>query len=154
MSSVSSWQAAKSAHICENRVTRCLRPPVRLSLQWRHNGCYGVSNYQSHDCLLNYLFRCRSKKTSKLRITGLCAGNSPVTGEFPAQRPVTRKMFPFDDLMTSSWYRSSLNMRIMDQRWLWYFLNSRSQFLSWSLDIGDWHSYTSMGWGGHSYPMW
>ena len=28
----------------------------------------------------------RSKKTSTLRVTGLCAGNSPVTGEFPAQR--------------------------------------------------------------------
>ena len=26
-----------------------------------------------------------SKKTSKLRVTGLCGGNSPVTGEFPAQ---------------------------------------------------------------------
>ena len=25
------------------------------------------------------------KKTSKLRVAGLCAGNSPVTGEFPAQ---------------------------------------------------------------------
>ena len=30
-------------------------------------------------------FRSRSKKTSKLRVTGLCVGNSPVTGEFPAQ---------------------------------------------------------------------
>ena len=30
--------------------------------------------------------RSRSKKTSKLRITGLCEGKSPVTGEFPAQR--------------------------------------------------------------------
>ena len=29
---------------------------------------------------------CRSKKTSKLRVTGLCAGNSHVTSEFPAQR--------------------------------------------------------------------
>ena len=28
----------------------------------------------------------RSKKTSKPRVTGLCAGNSPVTGEFPAQK--------------------------------------------------------------------
>ena len=37
-------------------------------------------------CLLNHLFRRRSKKTSKLRVTGLCAGNSPVTGEFPTQR--------------------------------------------------------------------
>ena len=25
------------------------------------------------------------RKTSKLRVTGLCAGNSSVTGEFPAQ---------------------------------------------------------------------
>ena len=30
--------------------------------------------------------RRRSKATSKLRVTGLCEGNSPVTGEFPAQR--------------------------------------------------------------------
>ena len=38
--------------------------PIDPSLLWHHNGI---------------------KKTSKLRVTGLCAGNSPVTGEFPAQ---------------------------------------------------------------------
>ena len=54
-------------------------------LQWRHNGHDSVSNHQPYDCLLNRLFRRRSKKTSKLRVTGLCAGNSPGTGEFPAQ---------------------------------------------------------------------
>ena len=54
-------------------------------LRWRHNGHDSVSNHQPHDCLLNRLFRCRWKKTSKLRVTGLCAGNSPETGEFPAQ---------------------------------------------------------------------
>ena len=58
-------------------------PPY--SLQWRHNGCGSVSSRQPHDCLLNRLFRRRSKKTSKLRVTGLCVGNSPGTGEFPAQ---------------------------------------------------------------------
>ena len=56
-----------------------------FSLRWRHNGCDSVSNHQPHHCLLNRLFRRRSKKTSKLRVTGLCAGNSPETGEFPAQ---------------------------------------------------------------------
>ena len=56
-----------------------------LSLQWRHNGRDSVSNHQPDDCLLNRLFRRRSKKTSKLRVTGLRAGNSPMTGEFPAQ---------------------------------------------------------------------
>ena len=56
------------------------------SLLWRHNECNGISNHQPHGCLLNRLFRRRSKKTSKLRVTGLCAGNSPVTGEVPTQR--------------------------------------------------------------------
>ena len=56
-----------------------------MSLQWRHNGGDSVWNHQRHDCLLNHLFRRRSKKTSKLRVTGLCAGNSPETGEFSAQ---------------------------------------------------------------------
>ena len=44
-----------------------------------------VSNHQPHSCLLNCSFRRKSKKTSKLRVTGLCAGNSPGTGEFPTQ---------------------------------------------------------------------
>ena len=56
-----------------------------LSLLWRQNGHDGVSNHQPHDCLLNRPCRRRSKKTSKLRVTGLCMGNSPGTGEFPAQ---------------------------------------------------------------------
>ena len=55
-------------------------------LQWRHNEHDSVSNHQPHDCLLNRISRRRSKKTSKLRVTGLCVGNSPVTGEFPAQK--------------------------------------------------------------------
>ena len=55
------------------------------SLRWHHNGCDSVSNHQPHDCLLNPLFRRKWKKTSKLHFTGLCAGNSPGTGEFPAQ---------------------------------------------------------------------
>ena len=56
------------------------------TLQWRHNGLDGVSNHQPHHCLLSCLFGRRSKKTSKLHVTGLCAGNSPGTGEFPIQR--------------------------------------------------------------------
>ena len=56
-----------------------------LSLRWRHNRSDSVSNHQPNHCLLNRSFRRRSKKTSKLRVTGLCVGNSPVTGEFPAQ---------------------------------------------------------------------
>ena len=65
---------------CFETLVRC-----HLSLRWRHNGQDSVPNHQPHDCLLNRLFRRRSKKTSELRVTGLCVGNSPWTGEFPAQ---------------------------------------------------------------------
>ena len=91
-------------------------------LQWRYDERVGVSNHQPHGCLLNRLFGRRSKKTSKLRVTGLCVGNSPVTGEFPAQRPVTRNMFPFDDVIicgsgsdssSSSTYSCSSSKRII-----------------------------------------
>ena len=57
-----------------------------ISLRWRHIERDGVSNHQPHDCLLKHLFRRKSKETSKLRVIGLCVGNSPATGEFPAQR--------------------------------------------------------------------
>ena len=68
-------------------------------LQWRHNDHDSVSNYQPQGCLLNNLFGHRSKKTSKLRVTGLCVGNSPGPVNSPHKRPVTRKMFPFDDVI-------------------------------------------------------
>ena len=55
------------------------------ALRWRHTEHDGASNHQPHHCLLNRLFGCRSKKTSKLCVTGLCVGKSPGTGEFPAQ---------------------------------------------------------------------
>ena len=80
---------------------RCICYP----LQWHHNEPDGVSNHQPHDCLLNRLFRRRSKKAPKLRVTGLCKGNSPVTGEFAAQRVGNAEN-------VSIWWRHR------DQQWL------------------------------------
>ena len=65
-------------------------------LQWRHNERHGFSNHHQHDCLLNRWFIRRPKKTPKLRVTGLCEGNSR------HKSPVTRKMFPFDDVIMLS----------------------------------------------------
>ena len=69
------------------------------TLRWRYNDHAGVSNHRPHGCLLNRLFRHRSKKTSKLRVAGLCVGNSPGPVTSPHKGPVTRKMFPFDDVI-------------------------------------------------------
>ena len=55
-------------------------------LQRRHNEQYWVSNHCRLRCLFNRVLRPRSKKISILRAIGLCEGNSPLTGEFPAQR--------------------------------------------------------------------
>ena len=68
----------------------CLRHALTLwilsyLLQRRYNGYDGVSNHQPHHCLPNRFFWRILTKTSKVRVTGLCAVNSPVTGEFPAQ---------------------------------------------------------------------
>ena len=46
-------------------------------------------------------------------LLALCAGNSPVTGEFPAQRPVTRGFDVFFNLC--------LNKRLNKQLWGWWF---------------------------------
>ena len=56
----------------------------------------GVSNHQCLDCLRNRLFR--STKTPKLRVTGLCEGNSPPVNS-PHKGQVTRKLFSFDDVI-------------------------------------------------------
>ena len=81
-------------------------------LHWRHNDHDGVSNHQPHGCILNRLFRRRSKKTSKLRVTGLCVGNSPGPVNFPHKGPVARKMFPFDDVIMARFIR--------DVDYMWY----------------------------------
>ena len=56
------------------------------SLQWRHIEQHGVSNHQPQDSLFNRLARRRWHQRLRLRVTGLCEGNSPVTGGFAAQR--------------------------------------------------------------------
>ena len=65
-----------------------------------------------------------------------CAGNSPVPGEFPTQRPVTRSFDIFFDL--------HLNKRLSKREWgwwletlsrpLWRYRNARTTILQWMKD--------------------
>ena len=72
------------------------------ALQWRHNGHDSVSNHQPDGCLLNCLFRCRSKKTSNSASPAFVRGIHRGPGNSPHKGPVTRKMFPFDDVNMKS----------------------------------------------------
>ena len=91
--------------------------PYALSFQWRHNESDGVSSHQPHHCLLSRLFWRGSKKTSKLLVTSLCAGNSQMTREFPAQMASNAKNvsiwwrhYVVTRASTSSMCRSKSNM--------------------------------------------
>ena len=62
---------------------------------------------QSSRCMMT------SSNGNIFRVTGPLCGNSPVTGEFPAQRPVTLTFDVFFDLR--------LNKRFYKQSWSWWF---------------------------------
>ena len=125
------------SNVCYTHVVLIPTWPISASLAlgrsyallWRHNGRDSISNHQPHDCLLKRLFRRRSKITSKLRVTGLCGGihRGPVNS--PHKWPVTRKMFPFDDVIMDSyweivllprWWRRvpQCNREIFGQNWV------------------------------------
>ena len=82
-------------------------------LQWRHNGRDSVSNPQPRDCLLNRLFRRRSNKTSKLCVTGLCAGNSPETDEFSAQ------MASYAEIVSIWWRHYAISTHVCELTSVW-----------------------------------
>ena len=47
-------------------------------------------------------------------LLAICAGNSPVHGEFPAQRPVTRS---FDVILICAWTNGWVNNRVSGDLW-------------------------------------
>ena len=79
------FSSLKSTGVHKHFVSRSQHPDQPSQNQIYYGD---VSNHQPRECLLNRLLRRthQSSKTSKLCVTGLCEGNSPVTGEFPSQR--------------------------------------------------------------------
>ena len=64
-------------------------------------------------------------------LLAICAGNSPVTGEFPTQRPVTQSFDVFFDLC--------LNKRLSKQSWGWWF-ETPSRSLWRHCNVLIWHA--------------
>ena len=118
----------------QQHIIRFMGVCVYRALQWRHNGRNSVSNHQPHDCFLNRLFRRRSKKTSKLRVTSLCAHKWPV---------MRKKSL---HLMTSSWKSRSGHLYIQKGtgkfRLLYSLSNHRTQHILWNMHI--YKSYNKM----------
>ena len=124
-----SWDVPHIQH--QNLDSRASIMLPTSTLRWRRNGCDSVSHHQPHDCLLNRLFGRRSKKTSKLRVTGLCVGNSPATGEFPAQMASNAEN-------VSIWWRHHVSKGTIINnhiyRWLTLITSTEKKF-AWSLPL-------------------
>ena len=112
-----------------------------ISLQWRNNGHDGVSNHQPHDCLLKRLFKRKCQSSASLAfVRGI--HEWPVNSTH--KRPVTRKMFPFDDIImlshllfsSSNWTQIKSYSRLrcsLSFTSVWYFCMARRRFISFSL---------------------
>ena len=85
-------------------------------------------------------------------LLAICAGNSPVTGEFPTQRPVTWSFDVYFDLRP--------NERLSKQWWGWWFetlfrslWRHRNVYLSMPLQIRELlNGYIPPVWGMITYP--
>ena len=121
-----------------------------ITMYWSRVGWFAKYFYHYNDVILSaaafqitsrtivYSTVCsrrRSKKTSKFRLTGICEGNSLVTGEFSAQRASNAEMFPFGDvIMTSDAFDYCICLSYELGRLLWWevamcFIYSKEAFL-------------------------
>ena len=69
------------------------------TLQWRHNGHDGVSNHQPHDCFLNRYSDADQRKHQSSAPLAFVRRIHRGSVNSPHKGPVTRKMFPFDDVI-------------------------------------------------------
>ena len=122
---------------CPTRVS-ILSPPkygsaAKIPLLWRHNKCDGISNLQPYDCLPNRLFKRRSKKTPKPRVTGPCAGNHQWMVNSPHKWPVTRKIFSFYDVIMHCGLVTTYGMIDLCYLWLrWWLVAWQHQAIAWT----------------------
>ena len=87
---IASWQSSTDLVTSDLLPQRCICWPLLYSSPpWYYNDVIMSAMAPQITSLttvyLNRLFKAQIKGKSKLRVTGLCEGNSPVTGEFPAQ---------------------------------------------------------------------
>ena len=91
---------------------------IHESLQWRHNECDGVSNHQPHAVYASLYSGADQRKHQSSASLAFVRGIRRWQVSSPHKGLVTRKMFPFDDiimvisisLLASSWMQDSYNV--------------------------------------------
>ena len=101
--SVSVWLSCCHLHLCKNQLMRsektCML--VKLSIYYNDVIMRAMASQITSFTIVYYssvYTGADKKKQSELRVTDICVGNSPCPVNSPHKGPVTRKMFPFDDV--------------------------------------------------------
>ena len=107
-----------SRQLCRNTNATLILPVLRLEYSARTNGLPWlliplISPYSQQLSGYWLYIWWRHQMETFSALLAICAGNSPGTGEFPAQRPVTRSFDVFFDLRP--------NKRLSKQWWGWWF---------------------------------
>ena len=102
-----------SGGYCDSRYLRYTAVAATENQSWRLVSENELSNFTAHAHCNLFLSRWHHQMETFSALLVLCAGNSPVSGEFPAQRPMTRSFDVFFDLR--------LNKRLSKQCWGWWF---------------------------------
>ena len=85
---------------CDENIHMCISIlNGTMALQWRHNEHDCVSNHQSHQCLLNRYLGADQRKHQSSASLAFVRGSHRRPVNSPHKGPVTRKMFPFDDVI-------------------------------------------------------
>ena len=87
--------------------------------QWRRNGRDSVSNHQPHDCLLNLFSDADQRKHQSSASLAFVRRIHRGPMNSPHKRPVTRKVFPFDDVIMQCWITVSYTLRNIHVRGNW-----------------------------------
>ena len=88
------------------------RLPASYKLLWRHNGRDGFSNHLRLECLPNRLFRRRSRETPSSASLAFVRGIHRWPVNSPHKGPVTRKMFPLDDVIMPFFWVSNIRVSL------------------------------------------
>ena len=116
----SNWTTCSILHIREHSGWLCTRYTTwintRNTLQWRHNVRDNASYHQPNDCLLNVYSGADQRKHQSSASLAFVLGIHRWPVNSPHKWPVTRKMFPFDDVIMSNemWNPSPLRDHIPD----------------------------------------
>ena len=110
---MSRLQKGREFRLRQDKISVVFHFELLMKNYWSAKWCLGKAHDMRFYVFVGYKTWWRHQMETFSALLAICAGNSPVPGEFPTQRPVTRSFGVFFDLR--------LNKRLSKQSWGWWF---------------------------------